>query len=92
MNEKLKGIQKYQNIILANIANIQCRLSNQSEIIPDKKRNLKRRKENFFKKSEKRKRNCFKNKMSRVVKKLTDSKISLENLIDKKKRNFELHD
>lgn len=30
--------------------------------------------------------------MSRVVKKLTDNKISLENLIDKKKRNFELHD
>lgn len=53
MNEKLKGIQKYQNIILANIANIQCRLSNQSEIIPDKKRKLKRRKENFLKNQKK---------------------------------------
>ena len=49
MNEKLKEIQKYQSIILANIGNIQSRLSNQSEIVLEKERSLKRKKENLKK-------------------------------------------
>ena len=90
MNEKLKEIQKYQSIILANIGNIQSRLSNQSEIVAEKERSLKRKKENL-KKSEKRKQNRFRNKMSEVVKKFTDNKISLENLTNKKIK-ISIHD
>ena len=84
MKEKLKEIQKYQSIILGNIGNIQSRLSNQSEIVLEKERSLKRKKENL-KKSVKRKQNRFRSKMSQVVKKLTDNKISLGNLMNKKK-------
>ena len=90
MNEKLKEIQKYQSIILANIDNIQSRLSNQSEIVLEKERSLKRKKENL-KKSVKRKQNRFRSKMSQVVKKLTDNKISLGNLMNKKKM-ISIHD
>ena len=90
MNEKLKEIQKYQSIILANIGNIQSRLSNQSEIVLEKERTLKRKKENL-KKSVKRKQNRFRSKMSQVVKKLTDNKISLGNLMNKKKM-ISIHD
>ena len=82
MNEKLKENQKYESIILANIGYIQCRLS---EIVAEKEKSLN------LKKSEKREQNCFRNKMSEVVKKLTDNKISLENLIDKKTK-ISLHD
>ena len=82
MNEKLKENQKYESIILANIGYIQCRLS---EIVAEKEKSLN------LKKSEKREQNRFRNKMSEVVKKLTDNKISLENLIDKKTK-ISLHD
>ena len=90
MNEKLKEIQKYQNIILANIGNIQSRLSNQSQIVLEKERSLKRKKENL-KKSGKRKQNRFRSKMSEVVKKLTNNKISLGNLMNKKTK-ISIHD
>ena len=82
MNEKLKENQKYESIILANIGYIQCRLS---EIVAEEEKSLN------LKKSEKREQNRFRKKMSEVVKKLTDSKISLENLIDKKTK-ISLHD
>ena len=82
MNEKLKENQKYESIILANIGYIQCRLS---EIVAEEKKSLN------LKKSEKREQNRFRKKMSEVVKKLTDNKISLENLIDKKTK-ISLHD
>ena len=82
MNEKLKENQKYESIILANIGYIQCRLS---EIVAEEEKNLN------LKKSEKREQNRFRKKMSEVVKKLTDNKISLENLIDKKTK-ISLHD
>ena len=82
MNEKLKENQKYESIILANIGYIQCRLS---EIVAEEEKSLN------LKKSEKREQNRFRKKMSEVVKKLTDNKISLENLIDKKTK-ISLHD
>ena len=82
MNEKLKENQKYESIILANIGYIQCRLS---EIVAEEEKGLN------LKKSEKREQNRFRKKMSEVVKKLTDNKISLENLIDKKTK-ISLHD
>ena len=47
------------------------------------RKELKKKKENL-KKSEKRKQNRFRKKMSEVVKRVTNSKISLENLINKK--------
>ena len=78
MNEKLKENQKYESIILANIGYIQCRLS---EIVAEEEKSLN------LKKSEKREQNRFRKKMSEVVKKLTDNKISLENLIDKKNKD-----
>ena len=55
------------------------------------KNSCRERKELKFKEVEKREQNRFRNKMSEVVKKLTDDKISLENLIDKKTK-ISLHD
>ena len=55
------------------------------------KTSCRERKELKFKEVEKREQNRFRNKMSEVVKKLTDDKISLENLIDKKTK-ISLHD
>ena len=43
MNEKLKEIQKHRSIILATTGNIQSRLSNQSDIVAEKERSLKKR-------------------------------------------------
>ena len=86
----MKILKRLRSIILDNIGNIQCRLSNQSEIIPRNERNLKREKENLTK-SEKRKQNCFKSKVSEMVKELTNNKFSSKNLIDKETK-ISIHD